>query len=154
MNAYVLDTSALIGAWIRSYPPENFPNFWENLDSIAQQGRVLVPEEVLNELRVKQDALLNWVKEREDWLLVRTTRPVMLKTRSVMSRYPSLTKISGGRGTADPFVIATAWELGASVVTEERGGSAKKPKIPYVCTALNIKCLSVLELIRAERWTF
>ena len=41
VNAYVLDTSALIGAWVRTYPPEHFPNFWDNLDVMAQSGRVL-----------------------------------------------------------------------------------------------------------------
>ena len=39
MNAYVLDTSALIGAWVRTYPPANFPNFWDHL------GMTVVTEE-------------------------------------------------------------------------------------------------------------
>lgn len=75
VNAYVFDTSALIGAWVRSYPPENFPNFWDNLDDMAQQGRILVPEEVYKELEAKQDELLEWVQDRAEWLLAPTTRP-------------------------------------------------------------------------------
>ena len=154
MNAYVLDTSALIGAWVRTYPPASFPNFWDHLDATAQQGRIVVPEEVVTELKAKQDELLTWVRDREEWLKAPTTRAVMDKTRAVLERHPGLTQPSTGRGRADPFVIATAWELGMTVVTEERGGSDAKPKIPSVCKLLGIDCLSVVDLIRREGWTF
>lgn len=154
VNAYVFDTSALIGAWVRSYPPENFPNFWDNLDTTAQQGRILVPEEVYKELEAKQDELLEWVQDRAEWLLAPTTKAVMLKVRDVLSQHPGLTKPSTGRDKADPFVIATAWQLGSTVVTEERGGTAPKPKIPSVCASLGIECLSVVDVIRREQWTF
>lgn len=154
VNAYVLDTSALIGAWVRTYPPEHFPNFWDNLDAMAQNGRILVPEEVITELKAKQDELLTWVRDREEWLLAPTTRAVMVKMRVVLSQFPGLTQPSTGRGKADPFVIATAWELGMTVVTEERGGSEAKPKIPSVCKALRIDCASVVDLIRREQWKF
>lgn len=154
MNAYVLDTSALIGAWVRTYPPANFPNFWDNLDATAQQGRIVVPEEVVTELRAKQDELLTWVRDREEWLKMPTTRAVMAKTRTVLREHPGLTQPGTGRGRADPFVIATAWELGMTVVTEERGGSEAKPKIPSVCKSLDIDCVAVVDLIRREGWTF
>lgn len=154
VNAYVLDTSALIGAWMRTYPPKHFPNFWDNLDAMAQNGRVLMPEEVVTELKAKQDELLIWVRNREEWLKAPTTRAVMEKTRAVLSQYPGLTQPGTGRGKADPFVIATAWELGMTVVTEERGGSEAKPKIPSVYKSLEIDCVSVVDLIRREGWTF
>ena len=154
VNAYVLDTSALIGAWVRTYPPEHFPNFWDNLDAMAQNGRVLVPEEVVTELKAKQDELLIWVRNHEEWLKAPTTRAVMAKTRVVLSQYPGLTQPGTGRGRADPFVIATAWELGMTVVTEEHGGSEAKPKIPSVCKSLGVDCISVVDLIRREGWTF
>lgn len=154
VSAYVFDTSALIGAWVRSYPPENFPNFWDNLDAMAQQGRILVPEEVYKELAAKQDELMEWVQDRTEWLLAPTTTAVMLKVRDVLGRHPGLAKPSTGRDKADPFVVATAWQLGMTVVTEERGGSAQKPKIPSVCADLGIECQSVVDVIRRERWTF
>lgn len=154
VNAYVLDTSALIGAWARTYPPANFPNFWDRLDATAQQGRIVVPEEVETELKTKQDELLTWVRDREEWLKAPTTRAVMDKTRAVLEEYPGLTQPNAGKGTADPFVIATAWELEMTVVTEERGGSEARPKIPSVCRALDIDCVAVVDLIRREGWTF
>lgn len=47
---YVFDTSALVGAWVRTYPPDVFPGLWEDLDALARQGGLLAPEEVLGEL--------------------------------------------------------------------------------------------------------
>ena len=154
MNAYVLDTSALIGAWVRSYPPDNFPNFWINMDAAGQEGRLLIPHEVYRELESKQDELLKWARDRQEWMLAPTNRAVMVRVREVLSRHPGLIKPGTGRNRADPFVIATAWELGMTVVTEERGGSEAKPKIPSVCKALNIDCIYVVELIGREGWTF
>ena len=154
VNEYVLDTSALIGAWVRTYPPDHFPNFWDNLDATAQRGRIVVPEEVVAELKAKQDELLTWVRDREEWLKAPTTRAVMERMRVVLREHPGLTRPGTGRDRADPFVIATAWELGMTVVTEERGGSEAKPKIPSVCRSLGIDCLSVVDLIRREGWTF
>ena len=83
-----------------------------------------------------------------------TSRAVLVRAREVLSRHPGLTKPGTGRNRADPFVIATAWELGMTVVTEERGGSEAKPKIPSVCRSLDIDCFSVVDLIRREGWTF
>ena len=154
VDAYVLDTSALIAAWVRLYPPEHFPNFWANLDRMAQQGRVLVPEEVLKELMKKQDDLLQWVKDREQRVLVHTTRAVMCRVREILRQYPGLTQPNTGRGKAGPFVIATALQLDLTVVTDEKGGSAHKPKIPYVCKVLGVECLTVLDIIQREQWVF
>ena len=44
--------------------------------------------------------------------------------------------------------------MGMTVVTEERGGSESKPKIPSVCKSLGIDCVAVVDLIRREGWTF
>ncbi len=33
---YVFDTSSLIGAWFRTYPPDLFPHLWENMDGLAR----------------------------------------------------------------------------------------------------------------------
>ncbi|NBC31553.1 MAG: DUF4411 family protein [Alphaproteobacteria bacterium] len=40
------------------------------------------------------------------------------------------------------------------VVTEEKGGSAKKPKMPYVCDQEDLRCIDVLQFIRDQKWQF
>jgi hypothetical protein len=78
----------------------------------------------------------------------------MLRVRDVLNRHPGLIRPGTNRNQADPFVISTAWELGMTVVTEEHGGTEAKPKVPSVCKVLDIDCISVVDLIRREKWTF
>lgn len=151
---FVLDTSALIGAWARTYPPDVLPGLWDHFDDMATNGEIVAPEEVLMELADRDDDLHAWVTKRKDKLIIPTTRGVMVGARSVLQRFPNLTKSGTGRGRADPFVIALAEELDATVVTEERGGSDRKPRIPFVCNELGIECVSMLQVIRDQDLTF
>jgi hypothetical protein len=78
----------------------------------------------------------------------------MLEARAILADHEGLTKTGTGRGRADPFVIALAGLNSCPVVTQEQGGSATKPRIPYVCRNRGITCMSMLEVIRAEEWRF
>ena len=51
---YSLDTSALITAWVRNYPPDVFVPVWEHRETLIHSGVVIASLEVLNELE-KQD---------------------------------------------------------------------------------------------------
>jgi Domain of unknown function (DUF4411) len=44
------------------HPPDIFPGLWKHLDDLANNGSLLVSEEVLDELRAQDDGLLEWVK--------------------------------------------------------------------------------------------
>ena len=151
---YVFDTSALIGAWFRTYPPDLFPHLWENMDGLARRGNLLVPEEVLHELKVQDDDLLTWVKDRADLVVISTSCAVMLEARAILVDHKHLTKTGTGRGRADPFVIALAATRQCSVVTQEQGGTADKPRIPYVCRVRQVPCMAILDVIRAAGWRF
>ena len=152
--SYVLDTSALVGAWVRSYPPDSFPALWDSLDKLVEAGRLTAPEEVFEELKAQDDDLYKWVKDRKDAIIVPTSRAVMLEARAILADHPRLTMPGRGRGRADPFVIALACTQGAVVVTQEQGGSADKPRIPYVCKQRAVGCAELLDVIRREGWTF
>jgi hypothetical protein len=151
---YVFDTSSLIGAWVRAYPPDTFPVVWDRMDGLATSGDLLVPEEVYEELKAQDDDLLAWVKQRSDAVVIPTSRAVMLEARAVLADHEGLTKAGTGRGKADPFVIALAKLTSCPLVTQEQGGSVTKPRIPFVCRARGVTCMSVLEVIRAEGWRF
>ena len=151
---YVFDTSALVGAWVRSYPPDLFPGLWRQMDQLAQAGSLVAPEDVLEELSRQDDDLLGWVKARANLIVVPTSRALLLEARAVLADHPGLTKTGTGRGRADPFVIALASLRGYPVVTQEQGGSASKPRIPFVCGARNVACMPILDVLRAEGWRF
>lgn len=151
---YVFDTSAFIEAWVRSYPPDSFPQLWERMDALVASGQLIAPEEVLEELRVQDDDLHAWVKVRSPNIIQPTSRELMLEARAVLAEHPMLTKPGTGRSAGDPFVIALAALHSSPVVTQERGGSASKPRIPFVCGARGVRRMTLLEVIRAEHWSF
>jgi len=124
------------------------------MDALARNGHLLVPEEVLEELAAQEDDLTTWVKDRSDMIVVPTSRAVMLEARAILSDHQHLTKSGTGRGRADPFVIALAAIRQCPVVTQERGGTAARPRIPYVCGARNVRCMAILDVVRAEGWRF
>jgi Domain of unknown function (DUF4411) len=154
LTVYVFDTSAFIEAWVRAYPPDVFPRLWEHMHRLSDDGRLIAPEEVLTELEKRDDDLRGWVKARDDKIVVRTSREIMIEVRTILAEHEHLTKTGTGRSAADPFVIALAGLRGCPLVTQERGGTADKPRIPYVCELRNVACMTVLEVIRAEGWTF
>ena len=124
------------------------------MNGLAISGNLLVPEEVYEELKAQDDDLLAWVKQRSDAIVVPTSRAVMLEARAILADHEGLTKAGTGRGKADPFVIALARLKSCPVVTQEQGGSATKPRIPFVCRNRRIACMSMLEVIRVEGWRF
>ena len=61
---YSIDTSAILDGWRRHYPPDVFPGLWEHLDELIGEGRLIATEEVLRELKRKDDEVYAWAKER------------------------------------------------------------------------------------------
>jgi hypothetical protein len=124
------------------------------MERLADAGELLAPEDVLEELARQDDQLHEWVKARSKTVIVPTSRALLLEARNVLQDHPGLTKTGTGRGKADPFVVALAGLQGCAVVTEEQGGTANKPRIPYVCQTRQIPCMSLLDVIRTLGWRF
>lgn len=72
---------------------------------------------------------------------------------AILTDHKKLIDTRRGRSSADPFVIALAQIESAAVVTGERpSGTLDRPNIPDVCTALGIRCLTLLQLFREQGW--
>ena len=152
---YSIDTSALIHGWVRAYPPDVLPALWDRLDELIARGRLLASKEVLLELEKKADDLYAWCKER-DAMFVEIDDAIQVHMATVMGKYPKLVDTAKGKSGADPFVIALAMvhDPVLTVVTEEKGGTASSPRIPYVCQQEGVRPISLLELIREQQWKF
>ncbi|MCH7987901.1 MAG: DUF4411 family protein [Planctomycetes bacterium] len=62
---YSIDTSALVHAYQRSYPPDILPDLWETkFDELIEAGQLFAAFDVLEELERKHDDLFAWAKER------------------------------------------------------------------------------------------
>jgi len=153
---YVADTSALIGAWVRKYPPENFPGFWRKVEALISARRMFAPDEVLRELEAKEgDTLHKWAKDRAEALFI-DVGGLQQEVRRILAAHPLLVDTRKNKSGADPFVIALAMRcreqgLDAVVVTEESEGGVR---IPDVCRAFKIPCINVLGLVQQEHWRF
>jgi len=151
---YCIDTSALMDAWHRWYPPEVFISLWQYVEQLVDDGRLFTSEEVLRELERKSDELHNWIKIRKSACLPLTDL-IQERVSDILLEFPKLVDSRTGKSFADPFVIATASVHWATVVTGEKPtGSRDRPKIPDVCSHLEIECISIVDLIRREKWTF
>lgn len=65
---YCFDTSSLLHAWRRAYPPKRFPGLWAAFDSLIAEGRMVASIEVFNGLVKKDDDACAWAKERKEAL--------------------------------------------------------------------------------------
>lgn len=151
---YSIDTSALIHGWSRAYPPSirMFQPVWDRLSALVDEGRLRAFMEVLNEIMKKDDTLAEWCDANSDLFVEIEDDAIQECVAEVMGKYPRLVDTRKGRSGADPFVIAlaTTHNPRLSVVTEEQGGTAEKPKIPYVCQEEKIRCVNLLGLITEQ----
>lgn len=152
MTVYCIDTSSLIAAWQERYPIENFPSFWNKMDQLISDKRLIAPIEVLNEMKKRSDELHTWLKARPQ-MFRELDDAIQIEAIRVLTQFPRLVGERKLRTSADPFVVALARVEKLSLVTDEKQtGNANRPNIPDVCLSLAMTSMSVLDLIKAEKW--
>lgn len=145
---YSIDTSAILDGWRRYYPPDVFPPLWTKLEALILDGTILSTEEVLFELEKKDDEVYRWAL-RQKQKFVPVDGPTQSTVSSILGSHPKLIDTRRGRSAADPFVIAVAQIHSCTVVTGERAtNNGNRPNIPDVCTALGIRTINLLSLMR------
>ncbi len=155
---YVFDTnsfSRLFGC----YPTDRFPNLWRRFELMLSSDRIASTREVMIELGAgnrRTENAYTWAKENENLFTplmeeeatfvanifqVDHFQQIILRKQSVVST------------SADPFIIARADFLGATVVSEE----SKPPhgaRIPNICEHFGIPCMKLDGFMQQENWTF
>ena len=154
---YSLDTSALIAAFHERYPIENFPSLWDKIEELIRNGRLKMSDLVFDEA-MRGAVLRNWCSEKglKPFLLSRVNDSVENAFQTIRSEYPELMNIKRGTSLADPWVIALAMQYpnGVVVTEEQRTGDILHPRIPDVCKAYNIECVTISGIVRKENWIF
>jgi|CXWL01.1.fsa_nt_gi hypothetical protein len=155
MRRYSIDTSAILDGWVRYYPPDVMPPLWETLlVELIEADRLLATEEVLYELAKKDDGAHGWAKKQAR-MFVPIDAPTQVAVAEILGKFERLVNTQKNRSAVDPFVIALAKTLDATVITGEKpSGSLERPRIPDVCRAMGVPCFSLLDLFRAEGWRF
>ncbi len=152
--SYCFDTSSLVQAWTRSYPFDVFPTFWDKMEELVEQGRIVVPDEVERETSRRDDGLQKWIKDK-DGLVWKIDEELQESVKEILSDFQFMVKNRPGKNAADPWVVALARITKRIVVTEEiEDDASKNPKIPMVCKHYGIEFKRLLDVIRIEGWKF
>lgn len=144
----VLDTSAYINGWKDHYPPATFSGVWRLIESAMDDGRIVAPREVYNELVAQYDDIAQWTSER----IARFVEPspeVQQEAGRVLAMLPN----PGERHGADPFVVAEATMRSFTVVTYEGRSFTGVPTrnwsktMPGICQRLHVRCCTLPEAL-------
>ncbi len=153
---YVFDTSPLI-ILSRNFYRKRFPTLWEKFDSLIANNKIISTRESFREIEEQDDDLYKWAKLHEDIFEIPNIKEAeFIKQIYAIPHFRDnieKQKILKGGLNADPFVIAKAFNYGASVVTLEK----KKPnaaKIPNICEHFNIICMNLEKFMEKENWSF
>lgn len=151
---YCIDTSSILEARTRTYPPAAFPTLWDRVEALIDAGRLLSPIEMLKELERKDDETRKWARAKSGLFVPYSPQQIATVTQ-ILTTHPLLVDSSKGRSGGDPFLIALALIEGYTLVTEEVAtNSPKKPRIPDVCIVYKVPYITFLDLVIAEGWTF
>jgi hypothetical protein len=146
-RVFILDADVLIHAYRYDFPPSGkHDGFWEWLDILAASVDIFIPESVMKEIKEGNDGLFDLLHTLKN-LKHHPTSEAILKIPDVLRAYGALTEIDveiiGRR--ADPYIIAHAMLLNASVITNEIPEPGRtvprNKKIPDICSALNVDCI-------------
>lgn len=153
---YSIDTSALID--LKPYFPHIFTSLWKNLENLISQKRLIAPREVLEELKKKDDELLKWAKGHRQ-IFKNLDNEQMNQMRNILKDFPKFVDTDKTTPEADPFVIALAMSEGCTVVASEKPVNLNanpdvRPRIPDVCEKRNVKCITLEEFFREQKWEF
>ncbi len=146
---YVIDTSSLIEL-SETYPRDLFEPLWKQVEALIESGELISCEDVFIELEAQEDRLHQWAKVQRDRGFFRAIdSSVQVKVKAILQSHENLLDWKRRASSADGFVIAQALVEGCSVVTEETpSGGPHKSKMPDVCRAYAVRCLTVLEMLR------
>jgi hypothetical protein len=153
-SIYCIDTSSILKWFVDTYPPAIFPGLVTRMENLIDAGRLRAPRAVFDEIRPGDDCHA-WARAQTA-LFLEETVAVQRIVRQLMATHHDPARPTAGINGADPFVIAMASDGGPHwiVVTDEHAGSGENRKIPFVCNAERIRCLTFQQMMLAEGWQF
>ncbi len=153
---FIIDTNSF--RVLSNYYEARFPTFWSLFQDAVDYGTIRSVREVYSEL---SDYEGNWIwnkakSVKQIFLIPGPTETAFVAQLMTQKKYQALiarAKILRGKPVADPFLIATGYDTGGTVVTEEK----RKPnasKIPNVCDDFGICVTNVEGMLEELGWSF
>lgn len=164
MPEYILDSNVFIEGRKGPYGFDIAPRFWAIMDELIATGRLECPPQVYDELIDAQDELADWARQRRASRLfvqpgIEAQNIFGVIGQHVVARYPNNQARRRFLGRADPWVIAHAAAVGATVVSMEQRvpAGSQQVRVPNVCDDLPqpVRCVNTYGMLRELRaaWT-
>jgi hypothetical protein len=156
-RVYSADTNIFMEWRARFYPADVFATLEQNMNSLVAAGRLIAPALVEDEINAVGTAdVINWASTSAG-LFVPLDGELLSEALQIQNQFPGLRDAKAEYEEADAYVIALARIRNGTVVTQETSALEKRnPKrthyMPDVCRELGIDCISLLGLMRRERW--
>lgn len=151
---YVLDANTYIQAKNQYYGMDFCPAYWDWLDHQFHAGLLTSVQMVGQELRSGNDELAEWAKARADQFVAHddeATQNVFADIAQFVAEgdYQAASR-DNFLAKADPWLIAKAKVLGATVVSHEATvqPQSRKVKVPNICLQFEVPCISTFDLLR------
>lgn len=162
MSKYLLDSNYWINAG-NFYPQDLFPSFWNSMENLMLTGAVVIHQTVLDEINRREDTVSKWLHSVEGL----DPMPISEETFNqylVCCNWVEREEQGYTRAAIDEFEQnsrADAWICAAAAVSdlilvtdEKKSNSPNHVKIPNVCSAFNIPCMTNLDFMREMRFSF
>lgn len=145
-DVYVIDTSA----WLDIDTRPDFEGAWKIIEALIKQGRIVAPAQVLAELH-DNPIYLTRLKPYESALLAgdeKTDDPdYLIHVGRITFDHPGMSRATGRKTPADPYVIALAEREQYVVVANESLRNRPNRKIPGVCRQRRIRCITLDQFV-------
>lgn len=151
---YLLDSNTYIQAKNFYYGMDICPAYWDWLDQQFQLGTVASIDMIGKELKDGNDELTEWVKARPEHFINNDDAETQIMFTEIVQAIVSGDYNPGNRDSflakADPWLIAKAKSIGATVVTHEAllAPNTKKVKVPNICQQFGVPCLNTFQFLR------
>lgn len=153
---YVIDTS-VISALHRNYYRKHFVTLWDRFDEMVDEGMFTSTRESYRELDDGGGESFEWAQQNTGLFVTPNANEgsFVANIYAVPHFQANIEKqkiLKGGKN-ADPFLIARAASIGATVLTMEQ----LKPhaaKIPNICDHFKVPCVDLRQFMEMEKWIF
>ena len=160
LDCYLLDSNIFITSE-HHIPQDIFEGFWRKLGASLESGTAVLHQTVADELRRKQDPLVEWIGSLND------VKPMPASDKT-LEKYLEVCAWADRRGyepralrefkdetRADAWLCAEALARELVLVTYETpSNSLRKVKIPNVCEGLGVRYVDGFDFMRAQGFRF
>jgi len=156
---YAVDNDVLI-TLMRYHPPDKpaYHAIWDEIEALIKQKNVfsttLVYDDIMKYLG-KDDRLKKWAKSHKKRFFIPPDEETWRLAQDIINKFPELLdkkKLQTGEPDADPFLIAFAILVGATIITLVR--KDLPDRIPMVALHYRVKSIDLYEFFEERKLKF